>query len=757
MKSLSKYFIQGFIIAFVILLMMILIELTSNDITISLSTVIDLFKNSSGLKFIAFSPFFLGFILSIYAFFSNSKITAVQKKLLKEQTKSENIHNQINEINNGNLDTEFSLDSDDDGTNKTEELIISLQENLKKNKELEAKVKIENEQRSWTNIGLAKFGELLRENTTSLEDLAKNIITNLVKYINANQGGFFILDDEDENDKHFQLLASLAYDRQKFNKKRIDFGEGLIGTCGLETESIFLTDVPNGYVDITSGLGDANPRCIFITPLKVNEELCGILEFASFKVLEQFEIDFLEKIAESIAATIINMKTNIRTSELLKQSQEQSEILSQNEEEMRQNMEKLSETQEQVLKQGEEFEQFTNAVNHTMIRAEYNIDGSISYANSKFLEKLGYQNNEIENKKVDFFIDKLDKEWFNSMWEKLADGGTHYEGDIKHVKKDNSDLWMASTYVCKRNQSGQAESVLFLATDITDKKEENLDFKGQLAAINISNIKAEISTDGIITNINNVFLENLNSSKENVINKKMLTFLSDATRTFISEKWNSILTGESYKGTFEILTPDGTTKWHQGIISTVNDSYGKAYKLIYIANDITDQKLMEIESVKQSEQLKIQEELLTKSQENLSIKLEETKNEMKAQFKEIETIKIKNELTLEGLLDAVFSIDDKGKIDFFNKAAEDLWGYTKDDVLNKNVEILFSKEIIETYDYIAHLVDNEKEKYCGMREEVMIKTKDGEDMSVLLLISEAEVNKHKTYTVFVQNIEVELF
>ena len=109
------------------------------------------------------------------------------------------------------------------------------------------------------------------------------------------------------------------------------------------------------------------------------------------------------------------------------------------------------------------------------------------------------------------------------------------------------------------------------------------------------------------------------------------------------------------------------------------------------------------------------------------------------------------------MLDAILSVNSKGIITFFNKAAEDIWGYSKEDLIGQNVSKLFSKETIETDDFVSNLVDINKDTYVSVRQEVNILNKWEEESSVLILVSEADLNGEKTYTAFVQNIEMELF
>jgi methyl-accepting chemotaxis protein len=150
------------------------------------------------------------------------------------------------------------------------------------------------------------------------------------------------------------MAACFAYDRKKFLQKKIATGEGLVGRCYQEQEKIFLTEIPDDYIKITSGLGDDNPKCLLLIPLVYNNVIHGIIEIASFNVYRPFEIEFIERISESIAATISSVKANIQTSSLLEQSQQQAEEMAAQEEEMRQNMEELRATQEQSARREED-------------------------------------------------------------------------------------------------------------------------------------------------------------------------------------------------------------------------------------------------------------------------------------------------------------------------------------------------------------------------------------------------------------------
>jgi methyl-accepting chemotaxis protein len=255
------------------------------------------------------------------------------------------------EVGKSNFNTDFKPLSDEDTLGLS---LIEMREELIKAKKEEELRQEENVQRNWASQGVALFSDILRKNNDNLERLSYEVISNMVRYTNSNQGGIFIVNDNDRNHLFLEMTACYAYNRQKFLSKTIEVGEGLVGRCYQEKEKIFITEIPDDYIKITSGLGDNNPTCLLLIPLTYNNNIFGIMEIATFNVYHEFEIEFIERIGESIAATISTVKSNIQNAILLEQSQQQAEEMASQEEEMRQNMEELRATQEQSSRREEE-------------------------------------------------------------------------------------------------------------------------------------------------------------------------------------------------------------------------------------------------------------------------------------------------------------------------------------------------------------------------------------------------------------------
>lgn len=304
-----------------------------------------------------------------------------KKKLHSQSTRIEALQAQIaaaqkfiKEIESGNLSIEFEKAAlDEDTDNVLAESLHSMRDQMHKIAEAEKK-------RNWVTEGLAKFVDILRSKNDDLRELGETITSHIVKYMNANQGSLYILNDDDKNDVHLELLACYAYDRKKHITRNVGVGEGLLGQAVLEKNIVYITNIPKDYLKITSGLGEALPKNLMIIPLMVNEKVFGAIELASFKIFEEHHKEFIQKLAESIASTISSVRINHQTRRLLEDTQAQAEQMRSQEEEMRQNMEELTATQEEmqrVLTEAQTKEEYLNELINGSTDSIFTVDRSI--------------------------------------------------------------------------------------------------------------------------------------------------------------------------------------------------------------------------------------------------------------------------------------------------------------------------------------------------------------------------------------------
>ncbi|MEP6734250.1 MAG: GAF domain-containing protein [Chryseolinea sp.] len=216
------------------------------------------------------------------------------------------------------------------------------------------RIKEEDENRIWVTEGLTKFTEIIRQYQEDVKGLCEQAIRFIAKYMDAQQGGVFLLQEEDD-DKYLELVAAFAFDKKKFVEKRIELGEGLIGQAFLEEVPVVLKEVPSGYTHITSGLGEATPDHILIVPMRYNEKSEGVVEIAGFSEWKAHQRNFIDKAAESMAASLSSVRSTHRMKTVLEQMQVQTETLHAQEEEMRQNMEELAATNEEMKRKESEY------------------------------------------------------------------------------------------------------------------------------------------------------------------------------------------------------------------------------------------------------------------------------------------------------------------------------------------------------------------------------------------------------------------
>lgn len=255
---------------------------------------------------------------------------------------------------NINLANMISTDSLPDGFEPKEKndmtlALLNMSDSLAKVREKEVNEK-------YVIEGLSLVEKSLRSNNDNLKNLSNLIISDIVNYTNSVQGALFLVEETAE-EKFLELKGAYAYDRTKFIDKKVMPGEGLAGECWLEGKPKYMKKVPNNYVSIKSTLGKANPRNIYIVPLIYNEITVGVMEISSFELLDNLKVDFINKVAENIAASVSAVKVNERTARLLSESQEMAEQMRAQEEELRQNQEEMMATQEETTRQMNELKE----------------------------------------------------------------------------------------------------------------------------------------------------------------------------------------------------------------------------------------------------------------------------------------------------------------------------------------------------------------------------------------------------------------
>lgn len=206
----------------------------------------------------------------------------------------------INELTLKNYNVEFHEEDSKDALGIA---LIKFQNQLK---ESEIKNKTEIEERISADRlkeGIAKFGRILRRNIGNIETLTYELISELVQFLTAEIGGFYVSDKQAGEDI-LVLRASYAFSEKKLIQKIIPFGEGLVGTCAVDKSTFYFDKVDEDYIKIISGFGFTKPSSLMICPIYVENDVLGVIELASVRKFTHEDINFVETLAEDIAYTL---------------------------------------------------------------------------------------------------------------------------------------------------------------------------------------------------------------------------------------------------------------------------------------------------------------------------------------------------------------------------------------------------------------------------------------------------------------------
>ncbi len=406
--------------------------------------------------------------------------------------------------------------------NPVEPALIALRNKLKENIEINQKRLEEERKRQWFSESRARFNDILRESGQGIKKLAESSLINMVKFLQAAQGGFFVVNDN-ETQPFLELLSAFAYDRIKLLSKRIEFGDGLVGMCAVEQNTIVVTDVPDGYMQIESGLGEASPTNILIIPLKTEENILGVIEIASFNDFKKSEIEFIENIAELIAKTLETTKISAKTAELLQESRKKSDELAQRDTEMSEKISELQEAQKETKRSASEINALTDVLDKVLLKAELSTAGKINSLNTFFLNSLGYAHAEVRNKLFSDFVPDDEKKVLKKIIAEI-ENKNFIQQEINFITKENLVLATKSFFSAIRDEKGKIERILLLADNTSyrnelQQKNELLHNELQEKVRIIQEKEKEISSVFAKANFADDKTEKLKKREENILKK----------------------------------------------------------------------------------------------------------------------------------------------------------------------------------------------------------------------------------------------
>src|SRR5262245_12524177 len=177
------------------------------------------------------------------------------------------------------------------------------------------------DEQRWVKSNVSRLtGELQR--ATSRAAFGEQLLSGLVPVLGGGVGAFYVVDDA-----HGVLERVAAYGLADPSSTTIRIGEGLVGQCARERAGVSLTDLPPEYLRITSGIGAAPPVQAIALPAISGDALLAVLEVASFRRFNSHEKSLLDELLPVVAMSLEILQRNLRTQELLGQTQAQTRQL----------------------------------------------------------------------------------------------------------------------------------------------------------------------------------------------------------------------------------------------------------------------------------------------------------------------------------------------------------------------------------------------------------------------------------------------
>ncbi|MBA3579851.1 MAG: HAMP domain-containing protein, partial [Gemmatimonadaceae bacterium] len=257
-----------------------------------------------------------------------------------------------------------------------------------------------NTEQDWLKTNLAKFSRMM-QGQKDLETVSRLIMSELTPLVSAHHGAFYLM-EESSGTPLFRLIASYAFKERKNVSNVFQLGEGLVGQSALEKKPILLTNVPDDYVTIMSGLGEAPPRNIIVLPVLFEGEVKAVIELASFQPFSQIHQLFLDQLSESVGVVINMISANMRTADLLEQSQGLTHELQSQSEELKTQQEELKKTNVELEQQAK-----TLRTSEELLKDQQE---ELQQVNEELEEKaslLAEQNRKVEQKNAEVEVARV--------------------------------------------------------------------------------------------------------------------------------------------------------------------------------------------------------------------------------------------------------------------------------------------------------------------------------------------------------------
>jgi methyl-accepting chemotaxis protein len=234
-----------------------------------------------------------------------------------------------------------------------------------------------------------------------------------------------------------------------------------------------------------------------------------------------------------------------------------------------------------------------DAIGKAQAVIEFELDGTIKTANENFLRIMGYRLEEVRGQHHRIFLDAVEASSadYRMFWEALNRGEGQTQ-EFRRFGKGGREIWLQASYTPLLDGKGRPYKVIKVASDISEQKRLNANYKGQLAAIGKSQAVIEFLPDGTILDANDNFLACMGYTLAEIKNRHHGIFVDEALKQSSEYRdfWAALNRGEYQKAEYKRFGKGGREVWIQGSYNPIFDPSGRVYKVVKFATDVTAQK-----------------------------------------------------------------------------------------------------------------------------------------------------------------------
>ncbi|MCM5553882.1 PAS domain-containing methyl-accepting chemotaxis protein [Pleomorphomonas sp. NRK KF1] len=230
------------------------------------------------------------------------------------------------------------------------------------------------------------------------------------------------------------------------------------------------------------------------------------------------------------------------------------------------------------------------ALDRSLAVIELEPDGKIITANTNFLNVVGYRLEEIVGRHHSMFVDPEDAktEAYAAFWRALA-AGEFQAAEFKRLAKGGREIWIQATYNPILDRSGKVVRVVKFASDVTARKLDDADVRGQVTAINRAQAVISFKPDGTVIDANDNFLQALGYRRDEVIGRHHSMFVAPEERDTPEYRafWNDLRAGQFKSGELRRIGKTGKDVYIQATYNPIFDMGGRLFKVTKLATDVT--------------------------------------------------------------------------------------------------------------------------------------------------------------------------